>query len=72
MKRVNPFLMFSGQQHGKAAEAIDFYTSLFDGSEILFMERYGPGESEPEGSVRTARFALNGTDNHGDRQRVAP
>lgn len=26
------------------------------------MERYGPGESEPEETVKTARVALNGTE----------
>ena len=53
MKRIKPF-------HGKAAEAVGFYTSLFDNSEILGIDRYGPGETEPEGTVRTARFTLNG------------
>ena len=64
--------MFSGQQHGGSAEAIDFHTSLFDGLEILLMERYGLAVSEPERSVKTARFALNGTENHGDGQRATP
>ena len=61
MKSVATFLMFSGGQHGKAEEAVRFYTSVFDNGEILGIERYGAGESGPEGTVRTARFELNGT-----------
>ena len=59
MNRIKPFFMFSGDQHGKAAEAVAFYTSLFENSEILGIDRYGPGETEPEGTVRIARFTLN-------------
>lgn len=62
MKRIKPFLMFSGDQHGKAAEAVDSYVSLFQNSEIHAIDRYGPGDAEPEGTVRTARFSLNGTE----------
>ena len=61
MKSIATFLMFSGDQHGKAEEAVRFYTSVFDNGEILGIERYGAGESGPEGTVRTARFELNGT-----------
>ncbi len=52
--------MFSGDHHGKAAEAIAFYASLFDNSEVLEIDRYGHGEIGPEGTVKTARFTLNG------------
>ena len=61
MKSIATFLMFSGDQHGKAEEAVRFYTSVFDRGEILGIERYGAGESGPAGTVRTARFALNDT-----------
>ncbi len=54
--------MFVGDQAGKAEEAITLYTSLFDNSEILSIERYGANESEPEGSVKVARFTLNGVE----------
>ncbi|WP_268958521.1 VOC family protein [Paenibacillus apii] len=33
--------MFSGQ----AEEAMNFYISLFERSEILHIQRYGPGET---------------------------
>ena len=48
--------MFSGQ----AEEAINFYVSLFDQSEILSIRRYGPNEPGAEGSVMHATFSLNG------------
>ena len=62
MESIATFLMFSGEQHGKAEEAMRFYTSLVDNSEILSVERYGPGEMGPEGSVKVARFTLNGAE----------
>lgn len=54
---ITTFLMFEG----RAEEAMDFYLSLFPDSEVLDMDRYGPGENGKEGSVRKAVFQLNGT-----------
>lgn len=54
--QVTPFLMFSGQ----AEEAMNFYTSVFQGSSILRIKRYGAGEPGREGSVYQAAFSLNG------------
>ncbi len=62
MKSIATFLMFVGDQAGKAEEAITIYTSLFDNSEIMSIERYGTNENEPEGSVKLARFTLNGVE----------
>ncbi len=59
-QKICPFLMFVGQQKGKAEEAIEFYMSIFDNSEIIEMLHYGPGEEEPAGTVKRARFSLNG------------
>ncbi len=56
MQKITTFLMFGGQ----AEEAIEFYTSLFDGSEILSIHRYGPEGPGAEGSVAYAAFSLNG------------
>ncbi|MBV7264219.1 VOC family protein [Photobacterium sp. WH24] len=47
-------LMFEGD----AEEAMNFYISLFTGSEIRHIERYPDGESK--GMVRQARFVLAG------------
>lgn len=60
MKAISVFLMFSGERHGKAKEAIDFYVSLFPHSKIENIDLYGAGEHEPEGTVRVAVFTLDG------------
>ena len=60
MKQITTFFMFAGDKHGKAAEAINFYVSLFPDSRIEAMELYGPGEREPEGTVKVATFTMNG------------
>ncbi|CAM3956025.1 hypothetical protein BAQ48_20250 [Bacillus luti] len=55
-QKITTFLMFEG----KAEEAMNFYTSLFNQSEIVSISRYdenGPGK---EGSVIHATFTLNG------------
>lgn len=54
--RITTFLMFEG----KAEEAMTFYVSLFDNSEITSIIRYGPDEAGPEGTVMRATFSLNG------------
>ncbi|MFZ5824041.1 MAG: VOC family protein [Bacillota bacterium] len=53
---IMPFLMFSG----KAEEAMNLYISVFDRSEIVQIQRYGPNEAGAEGSVFHAVFSLNG------------
>ena len=60
MPRTLPFLMFCGDQHGKAEEAIRWYCSLFDDSHVLDINLYGPDDAEPAGTVRTASFSLGG------------
>jgi predicted 3-demethylubiquinone-9 3-methyltransferase (glyoxalase superfamily) len=54
--KIQPFLMFEG----KAEEAISFYVSLFPGSEIAEIKRYGPGQGGAEGSVMKAAFIIGG------------
>ncbi|HEX8705619.1 MAG TPA: VOC family protein [Myxococcaceae bacterium] len=54
--QVLPFLMFTGQ----AEEAMKLYVSLIPGSEIININRYGPGGPGPEGSVMTAVFSVAG------------
>lgn len=55
-QKIHPFLMFSGQ----AEEAMNYYISIFDKSEILGIQRYGPNEAGAEGTVVHATFSLNG------------
>jgi predicted 3-demethylubiquinone-9 3-methyltransferase (glyoxalase superfamily) len=54
---VRPFLMFQGQ---KAEEAMNFYVSLIPASEIVDVQRYGPGGPGSEGSVMRATFSIAG------------
>lgn len=56
MQKIITSLMFDGQ----AEEALNFYTSLFEQSEILNITRYGANEDGAEGSVQHATFTLNG------------
>jgi predicted 3-demethylubiquinone-9 3-methyltransferase (glyoxalase superfamily) len=55
-QKIKTFLMFSG----KAEEAMNFYISLFEDSEIKEVRRYGPDEAGTEGTVLLATFSLNG------------
>jgi uncharacterized protein (TIGR02246 family) len=55
-RAVSTLLMFDG----KAEEAMSLYVSLFQGSEVTSVERYGPGEHGKEGSVKRAEFLLAG------------
>jgi predicted 3-demethylubiquinone-9 3-methyltransferase (glyoxalase superfamily) len=54
MMKVTPFLMFEGN----AEEAMNYYTSLIEGSKINSIVRYGANESGTEGSVMQATFTL--------------
>jgi predicted 3-demethylubiquinone-9 3-methyltransferase (glyoxalase superfamily) len=45
---------------GAAEEAMNLYVSLFGRSEIVSIERYGPGEQGPEGTIKMATFTLVG------------
>ena len=53
---VMTHLMFEGS----AEEAMTFYVSLFEGSEIKQLDRYGPGDLGAEGTVKKATFSLAG------------
>lgn len=53
---TRPFLMFEG----KAEEAMNFYVSLFPGSRIDSINRYGPNQPGAEGTVQLASFTIAG------------
>jgi Uncharacterized protein conserved in bacteria len=55
-QKICTFLMFSGN----AEEAMNFYISLFDKSEIISITHYGANEAGKEGTVYHATFSLNG------------
>ena len=56
MSKVTPFLMFEGN----AEEAMNYYTSIIEASEITSITRYGANEPDREGSVMQATFSLKG------------
>jgi len=56
MQKFTPFLMFIG----RAEEAINLYTSVFENSSVGHVQRYGTGEGVEEGKVMHATFFLNG------------
>lgn len=60
-QKITPSLMYTGQQSGRAEEAIQFYTSVFRNSGVGNIMRYEAGE-EPEkpGTVKHAGFTLEG------------
>jgi predicted 3-demethylubiquinone-9 3-methyltransferase (glyoxalase superfamily) len=55
-QKITTFLMFEGQ----AEEAMTFYTSLFEDSEIVRIARYGSEGPGAEGTVQHALFTLKG------------
>lgn len=58
---IMPSLLFVGEVCGRAEEAINFYTSVFKGSRIGQIHRYGAGqEPEEEGTVMFADFEIEG------------
>jgi predicted 3-demethylubiquinone-9 3-methyltransferase (glyoxalase superfamily) len=60
-QRITPTLMYVGDVAGKAAEAVNFYASVFPNSKVGDIDRYGKGEEpDKEGTVRHAEFSLNG------------
>ena len=59
-QKITPSLLFVGDQHGRAEEAVRLYTSVFENSDIVGILRYGPGENDAEGTVKHAQFSLDG------------
>ncbi len=56
-----PALLFSGTNFGKAEEAINFYTSVFDDSGVKMISRYGADDANgQDGTINHAQFELNG------------
>ncbi len=55
-QKIYTFLLFSGQ----AEEAMNYYTHLFDDSEIITITRYGENDAGKAGTVFQATFSLKG------------
>ena len=58
--QMAPCLMFSGPQHGKAAEAIASYTSLFPDSTVQRLDRYDANDEAPTGTLKRGLFTIAG------------
>jgi predicted 3-demethylubiquinone-9 3-methyltransferase (glyoxalase superfamily) len=56
MQKITPFLWFDTE----AEEAAAFYTSLFEGSRVGAVSRYGEGSPGEPGRVMTVEFELAG------------
>lgn len=59
-QRITPFLMFVGAVAGKAEAAVHEYVSVFPNSSISQIERYEAGDQDTEGTIKHARFMLDG------------
>jgi predicted 3-demethylubiquinone-9 3-methyltransferase (glyoxalase superfamily) len=55
-KKITTFLTFDG----RAEEAVDFYTSVFDDSKVLSKSHYGETGPGAAGSMMSATFELAG------------
>lgn len=58
-RKITPFLMFDGPQLGRAQEAIDFYVSVFDDSQVDRVAHY-PENEESAGLIINSAFTLLG------------
>ncbi|NUS05336.1 MAG: VOC family protein [Nonomuraea sp.] len=56
MQKITTYLWFDDQ----AEEAAEFYTSLFEGSRVLDVQRYGEGGPGPAGQAMMVTFELAG------------
>ena len=56
--KISPTLLLMGSNHSLAEQAVNFYTSVFPGSDIHHILRYVADEGEVEGSIRHAQFNL--------------
>jgi predicted 3-demethylubiquinone-9 3-methyltransferase (glyoxalase superfamily) len=60
-QKITPMVMFTGEQAGKAEEAITFYTTVFSNSRVGPVLRHAEGEGpDRAGTVKHAAFTLEG------------
>jgi predicted 3-demethylubiquinone-9 3-methyltransferase (glyoxalase superfamily) len=59
-QKITPCLLFTGNQYGRADEAIAHYSSIFKNVKVDGILRYGANElPDQEGKVKHAQFALD-------------
>ena len=59
LTKVMPSLLFTGNQNGKAKQAIEYYSSLFEKSKTVQIDTYQKGEPDVEGNIKYAQFELD-------------
>lgn len=57
-QKITPLLFFTGNQRGKAGDAIQYYTEVFQSSEIDGILKYEKENAFAEGTVKHAQFSL--------------
>lgn len=63
VQKITPNLLFSNEACGKAEEAVNYYTEIFEDSEIGIISKYGEGEVvSSKAKVNYAAFKLCGFD----------
>ncbi|GAA0879896.1 VOC family protein [Algoriphagus jejuensis] len=60
IQRYIPAFMFTGDQFGRAEEAIKLYSGIFPDSSTCFISRYGEDAGDQAGKINHAQFFLNG------------
>lgn len=60
-QQITPNLLFTGKQYGRAEEAIEHYSTIFENAKTDGILRYGANEApDQEGKVKHAQIAING------------
>ena len=61
-QRICPLLFFTGSSHGKAEQALNFYTSVFENSKVEGIQKYEKEDNNEYalGKVKHAQFQLLG------------
>ena len=60
--RICPLIFFTGASHGKAEEAVKYYTSIFEDSKVEGIQKYEEADNNEYalGGVKHAQFQLRG------------
>lgn len=59
-QKITPLLMFTQTKAGKAEQAIQYYSGIFEDSSVKMIARYEPGEPDITGTIKHAQFKLGG------------
>ncbi len=57
-QKFTPVLMYTGIQNGRAEQAINFYTSVFENSSIKAIMRYPEGLNDVKDAIQHSQFSL--------------